>query len=172
MSIWESIGSIVRETFPGLFLRGVFRYRVAKHQSGRLVLQPAKRALPDIELSDLGPTEVWPGAAGHSVNPAPGSYVLIAFADQDETLPVVVGFQPLASALGRPVESRFEADTVAIDGDDVELGNAESPPIRDGDDVVIQTEGGIPIPIAAGTIRVVNPTTIFPGKPSPSKVRA
>lgn len=154
MSIRESIAQIIRDTFPDLFLRGVFRFVVHKHEDGKLSVIPDRaRWLDDIPLA-----EIWPGLAGYTAQPAEGSGVLIAFADGDQSRPVVVGFQPLGSTGGKPIRSTIDAS------EELKLCDGAATVLRVGDKITITPGNGSGV--VSGLI------ALDPSGPAPSKVKA
>jgi hypothetical protein len=97
----------VRRLMPRVELQGVFSYvTVGGSSSGRHDLRSTKsRHLPDVKLVDS-----W-GAAGVSADLAPGTRVLLAFADGDPSSPVVVAVEPRGGAGHVPVRAYHEATT-------------------------------------------------------------
>jgi hypothetical protein len=103
----EAIRAVWRRLFPRAELQGVFSYvTVGGSSSGKHDLRSAKsRHLPDVKLCDS-----W-GAAGVSADLAPGTRVLLAFADGDPSSPVVVAVEPRGGAGHVPVRAYHEATT-------------------------------------------------------------
>jgi hypothetical protein len=106
-SFGEAILRWVRRLMPRVELQGVFSYvTVGGSSSGRHDLRSTKsRHLPDVKLADS-----W-GAAGVSAELAPGTRVLLAFADGDPSSPVVVAVEPRGGAGHVPVRAYHEATT-------------------------------------------------------------
>lgn len=111
-TIRELLAEIIRSEFPGLQRpAGPHRYRVAAVRAdGRVDLVPvatgALQALPNVDH--------WAGVAGGSALPMVGSVVLVAFADGDPTAPVLVSYQPLRSAGGKPTRTTIDAATLQL----------------------------------------------------------
>jgi hypothetical protein len=162
----NSIASIVRELFPDLFFRGIFSYTLEGIANDRFDATPEREGLPPLRSRPL-----WPGAAGHTAKPQPGSKLLVAFVNADASRPVVVGFEPLSgSGIGKPVETRLEGSKVILDGTTIEAGSAAATVIRDGDTVQIFTPGMPPTIIAAGVIGITSGTAEVP--PAISRLKA
>jgi len=107
------IADIVRSEFA-LLQRpaGPHTYRVAAVRSdGRVDLKPEdkKRGLDDIPNVDH-----WTGVAGGAALPMVGSVAMVEFADGDSTKPMLVSYQPLRSAGGKPTRTTIDATTLQL----------------------------------------------------------
>jgi hypothetical protein len=160
-SFGEAILRWVRRLMPRVELQGVFSYvTVGASSSGRHDLRSTKsRHLPDVKLADT-----W-GPGGVSAELAPGTRVLLAFADGDPSSPVLVAVEPSAT----PSAASYSAVTslgidatsvsingttsVSIDALAVNLGGATLPVVRFGDTVQIVTLPG-PVVVAAGILQI------------------
>lgn len=131
MTLRRAIIKIVKESFPSLFFRGVFRFRVVKFRDGRIDLQPVSAKW----LSDIPLAEVWTGIGGGTFVPQEGSEVLIAFIDGDDTQPAIVGAMPLSYTIGKPL-------SVSLDADTLNVGDAIDNAVRYGDTVSIGMTSG------------------------------
>lgn len=153
----EAIRTVWRRLFPREELKGHYTY-VTKGpaESGKHHLVSLRsRHLPDVKLADS-----W-SIAGHAANLAPGTKVLVTFADADPSSPVIVAVEPGAV----PVSSSFEATaTFSADGASVELGAGLLPVVRYGDTVAIAGAGP-----AAG---IISFTPAAPPLDVPSRVKA
>lgn len=89
-----TLRTIIRHEIRALTFAGVWEYQVTSSQvdaAGRTLVDGLPLA-PGATLPPLRSTEVRPGVPGLSCVPAPGSRVLVAFANQDPARPVVVSF--------------------------------------------------------------------------------
>lgn len=110
----EDLLAIVLRQIPWIVYAGVYRFRVVKHTSGRLDVEPVNR-ITGLVLAPIPLREVWCGVPGVRVQPAIGSEVLLAFVDRDPGQPVIVGFCPLSAS--KPVHTEIDASgTVDIGG--------------------------------------------------------
>lgn len=110
----EDLLSIVLRQVPWLIFGGVFRFRVKKHTSGRLDVEPVNRIV-GLVLSPIPLRDCWCGIPGVRVEPEIGAEVLLAFVDRDPGQPVIVGFCPLAQS--KPVHIEIDASgTVDLGG--------------------------------------------------------
>lgn len=107
------IADIVRKEIPQLQRpAGPHTYRVeVVHSDGRVSLRPV---FADRGLEDIPHVDHWCGVAGGAALPVVGSTVLVAFADGDPTQPVLVSYQPLRSAGGKPTRATIDATTLQL----------------------------------------------------------
>lgn len=124
MSLGRSIVAILRNAAPSLFLRGVYEWRVVKHTSGRLDIEPVDS---EDGFKPIALQEVWGGIGGYAAHPEVGSIVLVAFVRGDITKPRIVGFCPLAQS--KPLNTAIDAQQF------VNLGAANAKVTTVGDEV-------------------------------------
>lgn len=127
MSLGQSLVRILREFAPSLFWRGIYEFRVVKHTSGRLDIEPVDSADVEDGLKPIGLQEVWSGIAGYQAHPEVGSICLVAFTRGDLSRPRVVGFCPLSQS--KPLNSAIDAQQF------VNLGAANAKVTTVGDEV-------------------------------------
>jgi hypothetical protein len=104
---------MMREEFPALARpERPYSYRVRiVHTDGRVDLEPVSKTKG---LEPIPNVDHWTGIAGGAARPAVGSMVLVDFADGDPRTPVLVSYQPLRSAGGKPSRVSIDAITVQI----------------------------------------------------------
>lgn len=107
------LADIIRKEFPMLQRpAGPHTYRVdVVHSDGRVSLRPERS---DRGLEDIPRVDHWCGIAGGASLPMVGSTVLVEFADGDPTRPVLVSYQPLRSAGGKPTRTTIDATTLQL----------------------------------------------------------
>jgi len=136
------LAQAVRDLVEGILaekLQGLYRYRVVSMIGDRAQLQ----ALTKGRHPNILPASLACGIAGGWAELAGGAEVLVGFEDGSPLRPLIVGYTPK----GRPGHVPTVA---ALDGDAVELGDAEAFVHRIGD------KSAGPVVTAAGSIITVN----------------
>jgi len=86
----RAIRGIIREMTSNLTFFGAYRYRVIDMTVNRVTLQAVDG---ELGLPDLSPIAIHPGIAGAWAKLAPGSIVIVTFADGKETMPMITAFE-------------------------------------------------------------------------------
>lgn len=129
----STLARLVRALLPDYKYRGgPYEYRVVSADGKRWNLQAVRKSLG---LPDLRRVRVRPGLAGAAADLKLGSLVLVAFIDADPSRPVIVAAE--------------DEDGPGFLPDEIRLGRALAPVVREGDTVTVGSASG-PIEITVG----------------------